>query len=173
MLDLIVLLAQALPPNPAADADPTAWYSGMRIVLITISFGLFASLLTMYSFLSPKLKESVYDSEEYAFLLRSRRAFNPNYSANGALRRWTILLFTSMAILFVSGMVNLAWSLWPTHFNAMLCVGAFGLGMAATILTAITSFRNIMAWLNWSARKTEQRIAAQIAADKHCPPHSP
>jgi hypothetical protein len=162
MLDIITALAQSVPPlapTPVAGNDwLVSYYAHARTALAAGSFSACALSVSIASFVFAKVKESVYDSESYAELVRANRAFNKGYSANGALRRWFVVLALSVAVSFVSFLAQMSLGFVGERWAVIVCVALLVAACVMLAAVMVTTYFNVMAWIRWSATRAERKI---------------
>ena len=140
----------------------------LRIPLFSGLFSLAAFLFTMKTFIIVKMKEGLYDSDEYQELIQKKRARKEKHTFYGGLIRLAKLLTAAVFASVIAAVSQITLGFiekpWPVVISLFLAVLAIVLLVVAIMLSS----SNLHEWFEQLEKKAvdKEKKAIEIAEKK-------
>mgnify|MGYP000968179127 CR=1 FL=1 len=118
----------------------------LRMPLFSGLFSVAGFLFAMETFIIVKMKEGLYDSDEYQCLIKKKRKRDPKHSFYGGLRRLSRLLTGAVIVAILASISQIIFGFYEVLWSILIAVG-MGVFALATLVTAIVfSSINLHVW---------------------------
>lgn len=131
----------------------TIYTEKIRSSLFTGFLTLGGFLLSLKTFIIVKMKESVYDSNEYREYFEDRRERNRSLSLYKPLQNLSHLLFWAILFAIITSVLQFSIGFFENYLTTMICIFMAAFTIVLLVLSLFEIKKNLDSWFNITENK--------------------